>query len=63
MHALNMLFFSFLDSNLQPKFYCLLSPEASEEDISRLDSNVRQLQYNDDINSYTGKMFSPVLFT
>ncbi|CAG03215.1 unnamed protein product [Tetraodon nigroviridis] len=28
------------DSNLQPKFYCLLSPEASEEDISRLDSNV-----------------------
>ncbi|TWW56459.1 E3 ubiquitin-protein ligase UBR4 [Takifugu flavidus] len=28
------------DSNLQPKFYCLLSPEASEEDISRLDINV-----------------------
>ena len=30
-----------LDSNVQPKFYCVLSPEASEDDISRLDSKVR----------------------
>lgn len=29
-----------LDSTVQPKFYCLLSPEASEDDISRLDSKV-----------------------
>lgn len=29
-----------LDSNVQPKFYCVLSPEASEDDISRLDSKV-----------------------
>lgn len=34
-------FQSFLDSNVQPKFYCVLSPEASEDDISRLDSKVR----------------------
>ncbi|KAK5619189.1 E3 ubiquitin-protein ligase ubr4 [Crenichthys baileyi] len=26
------------DSNVQPKFYCVLSPEASEDDISRLDA-------------------------
>uniref|UniRef100_M4AWS3 Ubiquitin protein ligase E3 component n-recognin 4 n=1 Tax=Xiphophorus maculatus TaxID=8083 RepID=M4AWS3_XIPMA len=28
-------------SNVQPKFYCVLSPEASEDDISRLDSKVQ----------------------
>ncbi|KAK7896704.1 hypothetical protein WMY93_022029 [Mugilogobius chulae] len=28
------------DSNVQPKFYCVLSPEASEDDISRLDGKV-----------------------
>lgn len=32
---------SCLDSNLQPKFYCVLSPEASEDDRSRLDSKVK----------------------
>lgn len=31
---------SCLDSNIQPKFYCVLSPEASEDDRSRLDSKV-----------------------
>lgn len=30
-----------LDSNVQPKFYCVLSPEASEDDRSRLDSKVK----------------------
>lgn len=30
----------FPDSTVQPKFYCLLSPETSEDDISRLDSKV-----------------------
>ncbi|KAM6976924.1 E3 ubiquitin-protein ligase UBR4 [Aplochiton taeniatus] len=30
------------DSNNQPKFYCLLSPEASEDDRSKLDSKVFQ---------------------
>lgn len=29
-----------LDSTLQPRFYCVLSPEASEDDRSRLDSKV-----------------------
>lgn len=34
-------FYSFSDSTVQPKFYCILSPETSEDDISRLDSKVR----------------------
>uniref|UniRef100_A0A673KP75 E3 ubiquitin-protein ligase UBR4 n=1 Tax=Sinocyclocheilus rhinocerous TaxID=307959 RepID=A0A673KP75_9TELE len=29
------------DSTVQPKFYCVLSPEASEDDRSRLDGKVR----------------------
>lgn len=31
------------DSTVQPKFYCLLSPEASEDDISRLDTKVNTI--------------------
>ncbi|XP_008300472.1 E3 ubiquitin-protein ligase UBR4 isoform X1 [Stegastes partitus] len=34
------------DSNVQPKFYCVLSPEASEDDISRLDSKVFPKLFN-----------------
>ncbi|XP_010769119.1 LOW QUALITY PROTEIN: E3 ubiquitin-protein ligase UBR4 [Notothenia coriiceps] len=32
--------------NVQPKFYCVLSPEASEDDISRLDSKVFPKLFN-----------------
>ncbi|KAK1898672.1 E3 ubiquitin-protein ligase UBR4 [Dissostichus eleginoides] len=34
------------DPNVQPKFYCVLSPEASEDDISRLDSKVFPKLFN-----------------
>ncbi|XP_013766248.1 E3 ubiquitin-protein ligase UBR4 [Pundamilia nyererei] len=34
------------DSNVQPKFYCVLSPEVSEDDISRLDSKVFPKLFN-----------------
>lgn len=33
--------FFFKDTNAQPKFYCVLSPETSEDDINRLDSKVK----------------------
>uniref|UniRef100_A0A3B4FTU0 Ubiquitin protein ligase E3 component n-recognin 4 n=1 Tax=Pundamilia nyererei TaxID=303518 RepID=A0A3B4FTU0_9CICH len=33
-------------SNVQPKFYCVLSPEVSEDDISRLDSKVFPKLFN-----------------
>ncbi|XP_057678820.1 E3 ubiquitin-protein ligase UBR4 isoform X1 [Corythoichthys intestinalis] len=34
------------NSNVQPKFYCVLSPEASEDDISRLDAKVFPKLFN-----------------
>ncbi|TRY87095.1 hypothetical protein DNTS_009169 [Danionella cerebrum] len=34
------------DSTLQPKFYCVLSPEPSEDEKSRLDSKVFQVLFN-----------------
>ncbi|XP_053096736.1 E3 ubiquitin-protein ligase UBR4 isoform X3 [Pangasianodon hypophthalmus] len=34
------------NSNVQPKFYCVLSPEASEDDRSRLDSKVFQVLFS-----------------
>ncbi|XP_077460740.1 E3 ubiquitin-protein ligase UBR4 isoform X2 [Stigmatopora argus] len=34
------------NSNAQPKFYCVLSPEASEDDISRLDTKVFPKLFN-----------------
>ena len=35
----------FADSTQQPKVYCILSPEASEDDRSRLDGKVRPLDH------------------
>uniref|UniRef100_A0A8C2GSI0 Ubiquitin protein ligase E3 component n-recognin 4 n=1 Tax=Cyprinus carpio TaxID=7962 RepID=A0A8C2GSI0_CYPCA len=34
------------DSTVQPKFYCVLSPEASEDDRSRLDGKAFQVLFN-----------------
>ncbi|XP_065141997.1 E3 ubiquitin-protein ligase UBR4 isoform X2 [Paramisgurnus dabryanus] len=34
------------NSSVQPKFYCVLSPEASEDDRSRLDTKVFQVLFN-----------------
>ncbi|XP_030194560.1 E3 ubiquitin-protein ligase UBR4 isoform X5 [Gadus morhua] len=34
------------DATLQPKFYCILSPDASEDDLSRLDSKVFEKLFN-----------------
>uniref|UniRef100_A0A673LQI7 E3 ubiquitin-protein ligase UBR4-like n=1 Tax=Sinocyclocheilus rhinocerous TaxID=307959 RepID=A0A673LQI7_9TELE len=35
------------DSTVQPKFYCVLSPEASEDDRGRLDGKAFQVLFND----------------
>ncbi|XP_064423992.1 E3 ubiquitin-protein ligase UBR4 [Latimeria chalumnae] len=34
------------DSVSQPKFYCLLSPEATEDDMNRLDASVYEVLFN-----------------
>uniref|UniRef100_W5MAW8 Ubiquitin protein ligase E3 component n-recognin 4 n=1 Tax=Lepisosteus oculatus TaxID=7918 RepID=W5MAW8_LEPOC len=51
------------DSTPQPKFYCVLSPEASEDDRSHLDSSVFQVLFNratkyDELYSYLISLLS-----